>query len=366
MSENITPKTSWLNCLWANYGGKSVQSQVSENPSDDVILTEKALFTYLKDDSNSSIVSLQFEPDPTNKAYYRLSGQTRDGSIKTVVKIPIEVHIISFSKGTTENGNKSLVIALSDGSIYNVDLEEFFLKEGETDTITTRISNTGAIQSSIKVDKLKNGNSVIKLKSTQEGIYATLPFSENSYIKFDKDDEGILASIPLENTEETIKFSTLTLDEYLNLETPNSGTIYFITDKPYLYLNNIRYGCIVESKISSTSTNPVSNNAVKAYVDKVINEAATSGGILVDEEMSDTSTHMVQNKVIKSYTDKRLSKKQDTLVSGSSIKTINNQSLLGEGNLTINGGIPMEFLSKEEYENLEDKDDSTLYLIFED
>lgn len=40
----------------------------------------------------------------------------------------------------------------------------------------------------------------------------------------------------------------------------------------------------------------------------------------------------------KSETDDLLSDKQDTLESGTNIKTINNQSLLGEGNITIEGG----------------------------
>lgn len=36
--------------------------------------------------------------------------------------------------------------------------------------------------------------------------------------------------------------------------------------------------------------------------------------------------------------DSKINSKQDTLVSGTNIKTINNQSLLGNGNLTISGG----------------------------
>lgn len=36
--------------------------------------------------------------------------------------------------------------------------------------------------------------------------------------------------------------------------------------------------------------------------------------------------------------DSLLSNKQDTLISGSNIKTINNTSLLGSGNITIQGG----------------------------
>ena len=40
-------------------------------------------------------------------------------------------------------------------------------------------------------------------------------------------------------------------------------------------------------------------------------------------------------KAIKTYVDTEVSSKQDTLVSGTNIKTINNTSLLGSGNITI-------------------------------
>lgn len=42
----------------------------------------------------------------------------------------------------------------------------------------------------------------------------------------------------------------------------------------------------------------------------------------------------------KEQTDTKLSSKQDRLVSGTNIKTINNQSLLGAGNIKIDGGSP--------------------------
>lgn len=45
---------------------------------------------------------------------------------------------------------------------------------------------------------------------------------------------------------------------------------------------------------------------------------------------------------LKGYTDTDLAKKQNTLVSGTNIKTINNQSILGSGNLTIEGGVTVD------------------------
>ena len=51
----------------------------------------------------------------------------------------------------------------------------------------------------------------------------------------------------------------------------------------------------------------------------------------IDAELSETSANPVQNKAITT----KLNEKQDALVSGTSIKTINGQSLLGEGNLEV-------------------------------
>lgn len=59
---------------------------------------------------------------------------------------------------------------------------------------------------------------------------------------------------------------------------------------------------------------------------------------LVDSSLSSTSTNPVQNKVINSA----LGKKQSTLVSGTNIKTINNNSILGSGNLSITASVPSD------------------------
>lgn len=52
---------------------------------------------------------------------------------------------------------------------------------------------------------------------------------------------------------------------------------------------------------------------------------------------NDFKTLIKQNFYDKDEVDDALSDKQDTLVSGTSIKTINNNSLLGSGNITISG-----------------------------
>lgn len=66
----------------------------------------------------------------------------------------------------------------------------------------------------------------------------------------------------------------------------------------------------------------------------IINAEKSGGSGTVDSALNGTSTNPVQNKVVKSALDK----KQDKLVSGTSIKTVNGQSLLGSGDITIEGG----------------------------
>ena len=72
----------------------------------------------------------------------------------------------------------------------------------------------------------------------------------------------------------------------------------------------------VDTALSETSTNPVQNKAITAQ-------------ILENEEIVATALNNLNDRV---------ELKQDQLVSGTTIKTINNQSILGSGNITISGG----------------------------
>ena len=60
----------------------------------------------------------------------------------------------------------------------------------------------------------------------------------------------------------------------------------------------------VDSSMSDTSTNPVQNKVIMAYVDSKFDNI----DLPIDVSMSDTSTNAVQNKVIKSYVDKNISR----------------------------------------------------------
>lgn len=106
------------------------------------------------------------------------------------------------------------------------------------------------------------------------------------------------------------------VDTINELKTTNENVIPegFIT---YCKENNKRY------KYNSTnSDDPLTGK----WREIIINDLTTGG--------TDAALSAEQGKVLKGLIDK----KQDTLVSGNNIKTINGTSLLGEGDITISGG----------------------------
>ena len=102
---------------------------------------------------------------------------------------------------------------------------------------------------------------------------------------------------------------------------------------------------ISKIKISGTSYNLKDENACKvveltqAEYDDLPTSAKTSNSLFV---ITDATAGDLSNYYTKTETDNAItaatSTKQDTLVSGTNIKTINGETLLGEGNIEIQGG----------------------------
>ena len=67
---------------------------------------------------------------------------------------------------------------------------------------------------------------------------------------------------------------------------------------------------------------------------KATQDATIEGNLTVNGSIVSSTTSLVTTE----YVDTALAKKQDTLQSGTNIKTINGNSLLGEGDITIEGG----------------------------
>ena len=251
---------SQLDYLWLNFGGRRIENEASTTPQEDVLLTEKALTKLIQKSTKGGITSLLFDDDPLDSTMTRLTGQTLDGSIITVVKMPKEVHVVSFvgrkaTQADVDNGfkfpvgSKVLAITLSNEEELLVSLDELNLviSGGETDTIINEVGSTGVVSSNLKLDKGNNTLSVVKLKTSNTGLYATLDLSQKSSgVVLSKEQDGLFAQIPLGTTGYNIKFQNLTLAEYLNIPIKDPGTLYFISDVPYIFLGSRRYGVNVE------------------------------------------------------------------------------------------------------------------------
>lgn len=252
---------SQLDYLWLNFGGKQVADEVSPDPSENILLSEKAITALIKslETSGSGITSLMYDKDPDNPGMMRLTGKAIDSSLVTVVRMPEEVHVIGFvgrkaTQADIDNGFKYpvnsqlLAITLSNGDEYLVSLEELNLviSGGETDTIFNEVTN-GVVKSDVKLDRGNNELSVVKLKKSSSGLYTWLEISEaQTGIELVKERGALKAGMPIGTTGYYLKVDTMTLAEYMNLPIKDPGTLYFITDVPYQFLGTRRYGVNIE------------------------------------------------------------------------------------------------------------------------
>lgn len=253
---------SQLDYLWTNFGDKTVVSTLSQQPSDNNILSEKAITTLIQDLQNSGVYihSLLYDEDPLDPTMMRLTAFSIDGSIMTpIIRMPKEVHVSNFvgrvvtqvdiDNGCTFSiGSKVLAISLTNGKEYLVSLEELnlVLTGGNTDTIITEINN-GVVHSNLKLDRGNNELSVIKLDKTHEGLYGTLNVSQDETgVNIINDNGSLKINIPIGKTGYNLKVDNKTLYEYMHLQQKDPGTLYFITDFPYIYLGSRRYGVNIE------------------------------------------------------------------------------------------------------------------------
>lgn len=132
----------------------------------------------------------------------------------------------------------------------------------------------------------------------------------------------------------------------------------------------------VDSELSTTSENPVQNkvitNAINGKQDAgdyaLKSEIPDISGLATKTELSgklDTATYNSEKASFETKenaaatyqvkgdyaTTAQLNSKQDTLVSGTNIKTINGNSLLGEGDITIQGGGTVDTAMSDTSEN---------------
>lgn len=245
---------SQLDYLWTYFGGYGVSNEPSDTPQEDILLTESAITKLISTSAGGGIVKLLYRNHPTNPDLIQLVGANIDGTEVTVVDMPKEIHVIDFggSVVTSEDvdngcefpiGTNVIRLVLSNGERFYFNLDKYIAGSGikgtDTDTISTKIVN-GIISSDVKIKP--DTTSPVVLKSDSSGLYADLKIKEENEGVILNSEDGLSAAIPLENTQYFVRFQQLTLAEYMGIQSKDPGMVYFISDKPYIYLGEKRYG----------------------------------------------------------------------------------------------------------------------------
>lgn len=245
---------SHLDYLWTYFGGYGVSNEPSDIPQEDILLTESAITKLISTSAGGGIVKLLYRNHPTNQDLIQLVGVNIDGTEITIVDMPKEIHVIDFGGSivTSEDvdngcpfpiGTNVIRLILSNGNRFYFNLDKYIAGSGikgiDTDTISTKVLN-GIISSEVKI-KPDSTSSVI-LKSDSSGLYADLKIKEENEGVILNSDNGLSAAIPLKNTQYFVRFQQLSLSEYMNIQSKDPGMVYFISDKPYIYLGEKRYG----------------------------------------------------------------------------------------------------------------------------
>ena len=253
-SENRPKGMSQVDWLWLNYEHYNVAQEASEVPSDRLLLTEQAITNLIQKATSGGITTLRYEENPDDTTTMRLMGQAVNGEVLTIVILPKEEHIVSFAnRKVTQTdvdngcgyvaGTDVLAITTNLGKVYMVSLADLDIQisGGETNTVYSEVIN-GVVTANVKIDENNNTNSAVTLKSTNNGLYTQLKLDDTSTgVQLEITDKGLKASLPVENSSVPLQFRQLSFDNYLVTE-PVENTIYFITDKPFIYLNGLRYG----------------------------------------------------------------------------------------------------------------------------
>ena len=118
----------------------------------------------------------------------------------------------------------------------------------------------------------------------------------------------------------TVELTQAEYDALVSGGTVNPDVFYIITDATPINIDNYWTSAQTQSAITDAVSGKADTSAVTA-----VNNVLTA-------HTADTTIHVTSS-------DKSTwSGKQDALVSGTNIKTINNESILGSGNITIQGG----------------------------
>lgn len=345
----IFEPTSFVGNNWFKQGSNIVKLNLVEQ--DSIVFVSAPLVKLLQKDITNVIVSFDYNISNVSVNYPILS---------------------NISLTCMEMTNYMLVenILTTQGHI-DVDCSLF--------NFSSNVVNTTISEQGFKVGINFNGNksnATIKLSNVQiQFKYQNkLATQEDSvvnrlepHIDFYRDEDGdLVLQIGGDASGKGIDHSSGDIDTYSKTEIDNklatkvnveigkglSSNDYTLTEKTklasvetnanyYVHPSSHQTGMITES--SALTNLETSENAtqheINLAIDNKINSSVEWSDIQNKPSDYPPSTHNHDDRYYtESEVDTALNNKQDTLVSGTSIKTINNTSLLGSGNISIGGG----------------------------
>lgn len=244
--------------------------------------------------------------------------------------------MISINK----QGN-AIVIEFTDNDkyLFNGKIEvapnELIVVTDDSEMATFRKASNGDVLFSQLISDIQIAGSPVT-KDTIIDQFATIGFISGS-------GEGAVSSVNGQTGEVVITADSLNVYNKTEIDTALNGkqgklsVSYPLTLDTQNNLSLAPEGYATKEELATKQDSLVSGHNIKTINGQSVlgqGNIEISGGGTVDSELSETSENPVQNKVITTA----LNGKQDSLVSGTTIKTINGNSILGEGNIEITGG----------------------------
>ena len=285
--------------------------------------------------------------------------------------IDITDHIISVTGITIPTKVSELVN--DSGYITTADTQNF-VTSGDVKTQIESYNYINSGQAQTQIDNSISG----KMDTSAMTAYATTGWVENQgYLTTETDPiftgspaYGITAQ-DIANWNAATGGSAYSAGQYINIDVNNEISVTGITSYTgitsgdvvtalgYTPISGVDLSDYYTSAQTDTAiSNAVSGKADSSRVDEIEEVTASA--------LTDLNNRMITTGTVESMITAATSGKQDTLVSGTNIETINNESILGSGNITIQGGgggSNIIELTQAEYDALTAYTEDAIYVI---
>ena len=344
----IFEPTSFVGNNWFKQGSNIVKLNLVEQ--DSIVFVSAPLVKLLQKDITNVIVSFDYNISNVSVNYPILSNISLtcmemtnymlvENILTTQGHIDVDCSLFNFSS-----------------NVVNTSISEQGFKVGIN--LVGNKSNATIKLSNVQIQfKYQN-----KLATQEDSVVNRL----EPHIDFWREDDDLVLQIGGDASGKGIDHSSGDIDTYSKTEIDNklatkvnveigkglSSNDYTLTEKTklsgiesnanyYVHPSSHQTGMITES--SALTNLETSENAtqheINLAIDNKINSSVEWSDIQNKPSDYPPSTHNHDDRYYtESEVDTALNNKQDTLVSGTSIKTINNTSLLGSGNISIGGG----------------------------